>query len=556
MSGIAGIVRFDGPHVETALIQKLTAAMKRRGPDEQTHWFQGPVALGHCMLRTTPESLDERQPLANHDGDLVLVWDGRIDNRKSLGRDLLAAGARLRDRSDAELALQSYATWGEKAPERLLGDFAFAVWDRRQGKLFCARDPMGARPLFYTRNDRFFAFASEEEVLTVLPGVSGRPNEERIAYALVPGFEDFDYSRSWLEDVRTLMPGHTLDVSLRGTIDIASYWELAPGEETQYASDAECREAFLEVFGEAVRCRMRASGDVSAMMSGGLDSAGIAAMVKRLLPGMPGKAFHTYSAVSDQPETCIETRSIQSLTRDLGERAHFVAVPSFTGMADVQDLIEAAWSKPHPVDNSILLPAVMALSARRNGQRVMLHGASGDLTMHAPLHYASYLLRDNRWARAWRECSDASRNNNYLRNTAPALLFTKALWHAYLPGRARSTLQGFRERLIGPPLQKRIPLDLRLPWFSWGAIRYLQEHIKPGMKVFEWGSGGSTLFFADRHCDVYSFEDNLRWHTLMYEKASSTVKQITLQHIPYDFNKANFYNGRKYRGRHQHSKST
>lgn len=96
------------------------------------------------------------------------------------------------------------------------------------------------------------------------------------------------------------------------------------------------------------------------------------------------------------------------------------------------------------------------------------------------------------------------------------------------------------------PLQKRIPLDLRLPWFSWGAIRYLQGHIKPGMKVFEWGSGGSTLFFADHQCDVYSVEDNLKWHALMHEKASSTAKKITLQHIPYDFNRAENFGESKY----------
>ncbi len=93
------------------------------------------------------------------------------------------------------------------------------------------------------------------------------------------------------------------------------------------------------------------------------------------------------------------------------------------------------------------------------------------------------------------------------------------------------------------PFQKNMPLDLRLPWFSWGAIRYLDGFIKPGMKVFEWGSGGSTLFFADRQCDVYSVEDNPQWHQRMNDKAANAINNIVLQHIPYDFNKAeNFLN--------------
>ena len=106
MSAIAGILHFHGAPLEPSLIEKLSGAMKRRGPDAQTRWVQGPVALGHCMLRATPESLEEHQPLASQDKNLVMVWDGRLDNREELQRRLNAAGAVLRDRSDAELALQ------------------------------------------------------------------------------------------------------------------------------------------------------------------------------------------------------------------------------------------------------------------------------------------------------------------------------------------------------------------------------------------------------------------------------------------------------------------
>ena len=103
MSGIAGIIRFDGAPVEPGRIAKMTYAMSHRGPDGIRHWVKGSVALGQCMLCTTPESREETQPLTSEDESLVLVMDGRVDNWEELRRELLGRGARLRDRSDAEL---------------------------------------------------------------------------------------------------------------------------------------------------------------------------------------------------------------------------------------------------------------------------------------------------------------------------------------------------------------------------------------------------------------------------------------------------------------------
>lgn len=419
--------------------------MKRRGPDLQAHWFEGPVALGHCMLRNTPESLEENQPLLSQDNKLAMVWDGRLDNRNELQRHLKATGVIPRDRSDAELALQSYALWGEACPKRFLGDFAFVVWDARRQRLFCARDHMGARPFYYTCNDSYFAFASEEEVLTLLPGVSRQPNEELIASVLVPDFYGYDGQASWMHDVLALSPAHSLTVSRDGRVQVEGYWRLTAAEEHAYASDAECREAFLQVFGEAVRCRMRSSGDIAVMVSGGLDSAGIVAMVKRLLPEMPGKKFDAYSAISDHPESCLESRCIQSLTQGPGTHAHYLSVPSFSGMAGVDDLIDAAWSEAHPIDNTILLPALMCLGASRGGNRVLLHGASGDLTTYVPGRYPAYFMRNGQWQRAWQECKGASRNNTYLRGTSPVELFMLNAGTAFLPGK----LKILARRLLG-----------------------------------------------------------------------------------------------------------
>lgn len=433
MSAIAGILYFDGAPVEPGLIQKLTGAMAKRGPDEQTHWVNGSVALGHCMLRTTPESLREHQPLMSLDKNLALVWDGRLDNRDELRRNLRSSGTSLRDNTDAELVLQSYVAWGEECSKRLLGDFAFTVWDARQKQLFCARDHVGARPFYYVSSKHFFAFASEDEPFLQLPGVSRQFNEELIASLLVPAFDSFDNNRSWLWDVLILLPGQYMTVTVGGTVRIKTYWQIEPGEERVFASDVECQEAFLDVFGEAVRCRMRTRDNIAAMMSGGLDSAGIAAMVKRLSPEMTGKEFHTYSAISDNPEDCIESRCILSLTQSSGTNTHRVSIPSFTGMVSVEDLIKIAWTKTHPVDNSILLPMLMLLAASRDGHRVMLHGVSGDMAMYVPPRYIGYLLRNRQWQCAWNECKGVSKNNTYQKGIPAYRLLLSNLRAAYLP---------------------------------------------------------------------------------------------------------------------------
>ena len=113
MSGIAGIIHFDGAPAEPGQIEDMTSAMAYRGPDGINHWAKGSVALGQCMLRTTPESLEETQPLRNEDDSLVLVMDGRVDNWEELRRELLGRGAVPRTRGDAGLGLRAFEGLGK-----------------------------------------------------------------------------------------------------------------------------------------------------------------------------------------------------------------------------------------------------------------------------------------------------------------------------------------------------------------------------------------------------------------------------------------------------------
>src|SRR5262245_47171197 len=143
MSGIAAIYNLDGRPVDPQLLKRMTDAIAHRGPEGINHWIKGSVGLGHCMLQTTPESWHEKQPVIDETGELCLTLDGRVDNREELKVALEAKGARLRDDTDAELVLKAYEVWTENSAEKILGDFAYVIWDGRRRQLFCARDSVG-----------------------------------------------------------------------------------------------------------------------------------------------------------------------------------------------------------------------------------------------------------------------------------------------------------------------------------------------------------------------------------------------------------------------------
>ena len=141
MSGITGIFRRDGQDVDQADINNMNDKISHRGPDGSRIWCEGQVAFGHQMLHTTPESLQEILPFEDKESGLVITADARIDNRKSLSLKLGIEDNKYV--SDSYFILKAYEKWGEKCPEKLLGDFTFAIWDENRETLFCARDHMG-----------------------------------------------------------------------------------------------------------------------------------------------------------------------------------------------------------------------------------------------------------------------------------------------------------------------------------------------------------------------------------------------------------------------------
>ena len=181
MSGICGEFNLDGGPVDDSDIRVMTRWLERRGPDGTSILGNGSFGCGHSLLATTPESSVEHQPFADLDSGCVITADARLDYRDELIAQL-GIERRLQEIGDAELILRSYLRWGEQCPARLLGDYAFAIWNPRERRLFCARDPFGMRPLCYHyAPGRRFVFASDTRAILLLTEVPHRVSEERIA---------------------------------------------------------------------------------------------------------------------------------------------------------------------------------------------------------------------------------------------------------------------------------------------------------------------------------------------------------------------------------------
>ena len=179
MTALAGLWRFDRRPDAADGCARMLAAQEIYGPHHGAKWSDGTVALGRRLMRVLPEDVFDQQPLIV--ARYVLVADVRLDNRDELTETLRLPTQKARTICDAAILFAAVERWDESCFEHLIGDYAFAVWDRVRQRLLLARDPLGMRPLHYHRGQKFFAFASMPKGLHALPDVPYAADEERIA---------------------------------------------------------------------------------------------------------------------------------------------------------------------------------------------------------------------------------------------------------------------------------------------------------------------------------------------------------------------------------------
>jgi asparagine synthase (glutamine-hydrolysing) len=397
MSGIAGIYNIDGAPVDRALLRRMTDAIAHRGPDGIHHWVDGFVGMGHCMLQTTPESVYEQQPLTDESGNLCLTMDGRVDNREELISALKSKGARLRDDTDAELVLKAYEGWGEDCPVRILGDFAFVIWDKRERRLFCARDILGIKPFCYYTDGERFLFASEPAQLLTNPFIPFEPNEGMIGEYLACAITSTE--ETLYAGLLRLPAAHSMVIT-PSRISKRRYWDIDAVRELHHRNDEEYAEHFRVVLSDSVRCRLRSQKPVGVELSGGLDSSSIVCTVRALLrerhisaPGLetlslvfPGLPFDESSYIDEvSRSTEIVNNSISGLRSETLD----------------DDGLTACHSFPLYPNQEMYRP--LLLLARQKRMRVVMTGLGGDDWLTGNPQHCADLLRRLKFSECVRE---------------------------------------------------------------------------------------------------------------------------------------------------------
>lgn len=393
MSGIAGIIRFDGKPVPTGTVDLMTQRMQYRGPHGIRHWHDRSVALGQCMFQTTPESTDEMQPLSNEDESVVLVMDGRVDNWTELRSELIKGGARLRTRADAELVLRAYERWGKGCVDHMDGDFALAIWDARQRQAFCVRDRLGLKPFHYHWDGRTLAFASDLAPVLELPWVNEQPNLDLAAEMMA----DEWYSRGetlW-QGIFRLIPAHTLVVDANG-LRVSEYWMPDVTSLLKYRSDREYVDHYRELITETVRRQSRSSGMVAVEVSGGLDSTAIFCLTEHLRrrAKLQAPATSGYTLTFDPKSAANEIDMARLVGAHLGVAINEVphVAPSIDWYAEC-----ARATRDFPGYPNGAMHAPLYRQAAADGAEVLLTGLGGDQLLQGSFEYYAEELREGNW---------------------------------------------------------------------------------------------------------------------------------------------------------------
>ncbi|MDB4947877.1 MAG: asnB [Gemmatimonadetes bacterium] len=404
MSGIVGVVHLDGSPAEGAQISLLAESMRFRGPDGTDARALGPAALGIALLRTTREAARETG-LATLDGGVWIAADARIDGRGELVSALTAAGRHVDGSStDPELILHAYSAWGESLVERLIGDFAFAIWDGPRRRLVCARDHFGMRSLFHARRGSTLVFGNTLGVLLLHPAVSDEVSERSLADFLLFGYNP-DPARTVYASVDALPPAHVMTVE-DGEVRIRRYWSLPTEGELRYPRVEQYVEHFHEVFGTAVRDRLR-TDEAAILLSGGRDSTSVAATVRRLEgEGRETTRLHAHTLVDGGAGEDEEKRYATLAAEWLGIPIHHHPTDGYRAF---ERMGEPGVSRPQPLAGVLLAIDADLNRAVAAGHRVALTGDGGDPVLRESESWLARLVLAGHPWRALREAAAYTR---------------------------------------------------------------------------------------------------------------------------------------------------
>jgi asparagine synthase (glutamine-hydrolysing) len=361
----------------------MSAVLRHRGPDDQDEFTSGPLAMAFRRLSIV-DVAGGHQPMANEDGTVWIVFNGEIYNDPELRPSLQRRGHCYATNSDTETIVHLYEEYGVDCVDHLRGMFAFAIWDARNQRLFCARDRLGIKPFYYALNNRRFAFASEIKALLELHGFHPRLNRRALPEFFALGY--ISSPETMFEGIFKLLPGHHLlfDLSKEDKKpQISQYWDLDIATCDPVLKESECVEQFSELFTEAVRTHLRSDVPLGVFLSGGLDSSAIAAVVASLRD----EPIQTFS-VGYSEDQYSELPYARQVARHVGADHNEIILGPEEFFGSLPQMI---WHEDEPIvwPSSVALGHVARLA--REKVKVVLTGEGADEVLAGYLKYRATL---------------------------------------------------------------------------------------------------------------------------------------------------------------------
>jgi asparagine synthase (glutamine-hydrolysing) len=435
MTALAGFLGRSGRADSADRSAAMLAAQARYAPAEPVQWRGDGIALGRRLFRTLPEDVYDTGPI--REGSLVLVADLRLDNRAELIADLGIPPERAKSLSDAAILMHAFVRWRDEAIDRLIGDFAIALWDEDARRLLLARDFIGQRPLHYHRGNGFFAFASMPSGLHALPEIPRRPDLSSIVRFL----ERVPPGGSFFEGVERVEPGHILTITPERIVS-RRYWNPSRTGPA-FRTPAEAHEAFRERLDQAVTARLRGAGNrVAAHLSGGLDSSAVATSAAGILAPMTGEVI-AFTAVPGSASGSGQGRIDDEgplAAATAARYANITHIPIATFRASPLDFLDRDLCLNEQIVtnicNNVWVGAINE-AARERGLSVLLTGSMGNLSFsYSGQEALSHLFVRGQWGRLARVITELRRG----KRGWPGLV--KQTIEPFLPARNRQTQPG------------------------------------------------------------------------------------------------------------------
>ena len=459
MSGVAGIVCFDGKRVERRDMERVANALRAHGPDRAEVLVTGSVGLVHVLMRMTPEDRFDRQPWRGASGAIITA-DLRLDNRDEVLARLGVAPQDAMAWPDSRVLLAAWEKFGDNLWTTLRGPFAAAIWDARKRTLTLARDHLGLNVLMYHKTDRFFAFATMPNGLFALPEVPRELSEEKMADFIV--LNHADHKTTFYRDIFRVLPSHLMTITADGAMAERRYWSPADIRPIRLASDQAYADGLRECLDRAVHRQMRSAHPIGCYLSGGLDSSSVAALTARAL-AEKGQRLAAFTQIPREGfvgpvpagRYADETPYVEAICATLGNiDVTYIRNNEVDDFADLERLFLVLEA---PVRNPTNLGWLLAITriARAQGRRVLLGGQYGNFTIS--------------WS-GWSQAADHLLHGR--------LITAYRQWHQYYRNSPDSRSVVFRKLFIEPLAPEKIANWAHRrrhgpgkPWIKHAAIR-------------------------------------------------------------------------------------